>query len=149
MTGRNTDNQIVAELAEIERQIGELKTKQFNGSSNNYSGIIKTSNTYTFNPSTSWDLLKGFLVRIVSDDVSLTTMTLDVRQASNNQPWHPSSSPTSFRRGFRFTTILNNKYESWFYYWDYGMEYPQLKITAKGIGNGNFNVIVEGVSIAW
>lgn len=140
---------LIRELVSIEKQIAELKSVQFSGSSNNSSGKTITSNEFIFNPSTSWNLEKGFLVRIIGDNVSLATMILDVRRADNNQPWTPPYAPTNFRRGWRFTTILNGKYESWFYYWDYGQEYPVLKIKATAIVNNTASVVVEGVQNAY
>ena len=140
---------LMRELVSIEKQIAELKSVQFSGSSNNSSGKTITSNEFIFTPSTSWNLEKGFLVRISGDNVSLATMILDVRRADDNQPWTSGSAPTIFRRGWRFTTLLNGKYESWFYYWDYAQEYPVLKIKATAIVNNTATVVVEGVQNAY
>lgn len=136
MTLFRTGNGLINELKETEQQLAEMKALQFNGSSNNYSGKVITSNTFSFTPSSDYMLAKGFIVVVKGADVSLVSLIMEVRRT--NGTLYP------FRKAFRFTSFDNGMYENRWNFIDWGMEYPSLSVKAHAIVNGKATISVEG-----
>ena len=142
MIGDRAGNRLVKELKEIEQQIAELKALQFNGSSNNYSGKIITSNEFLYTPSSDWSIAKGFVVITSGTDISLASVIMDIKRNDNN-------AQLPLRKAFRLTSFNNGVYENRWNFWDYASEYPQLKVKAHSIINGNGNIRIEGLYRAY
>lgn len=136
---------LIQELVEIERQIKELKSAQFNGSSNNYSGEAVTSNTYVYTPSTNWNTIKGWRVRVISPDISLNIISIYATDYNTGQRFLPLKWEASFTWRTPFNVMLDGNYESWYEFWDYDMDYPKLNVEATAISNTPCSVIIEGM----
>ena len=130
-------NSFLRTIKENGNQLEELKSIQFNGSSNNFSGSVIVADDYIFIPSALPNINEGFSIIIESTTILLCSIIVSATYDDNTEANILSN--TYLRKA----VYKDNKFYNIFNFYGITTPLPRLNIKAYGIVSNYATITVE------